>query len=92
MGTEKKVETAALVKAKRTMPTAAERVARLEAELAAAKAKAEAKANKAKAENIERRAKLIVKRDALNTMISNLDTVIGEVEPAPDNVKQLKTS
>ena len=62
---------------KRKMPTAEERVAKLEADLAAAKAKATAKANKAVTDAKEKQAKLVVKRDALNSQISDLDKIIG---------------
>lgn len=78
MATTDKDKAPAPAKAKRTMPTAEERVAKLEAELAAAKAKAEAKAGKAVADAKEKRAKLIVKRDALNEQILQLSVVIGD--------------
>lgn len=74
--TEKKAM--AKAEAKRKMLTPAERVAKLEAELKAAREKAEAKANKAKTEATEKRAKLIAKRDELNTQIDELTKVIGD--------------
>lgn len=77
-----KAEAKAEAKATRKMLTPAERVAKLEAELAEARKKAEAKANKAKAEATEKRAKLVEKRDALNVEIAALTKVIGD-EPAP---------
>jgi hypothetical protein len=62
----------------RKMLTPAERVAKLEAELAEARAKAEAKANKAKAEAKEKRAKLLAKVDDLSEQIIALDKIIGD--------------
>lgn len=79
--TEKKAM--AKTEAKRKMLTPAERVAKLEAELEAARKKAEAKANKAKTEATEKRAKLVEKRDALNAQIAELTKVIGD-EPATE--------
>lgn len=65
--------------AKRKMLTPAERVAKLEADLAEARKKAEAKDNKAKAEAKDKRAKLVEKRDALNAQITELDVIIGDL-------------
>jgi uncharacterized coiled-coil protein SlyX len=65
-------------KAKRTMLTPEERVAKLEAELAAARQKAQAKANKAVNEAKAKRAKLRDKLVVLNTEHNNLTDVIGD--------------
>lgn len=74
--TEKK--TMAKAEAKRKMLTPAEKVAKLEADLAEARKKAEAKANKEKAEATEKRAKLRAKVDELSKQIAELDKVIGD--------------
>lgn len=70
----------AKTEAKRKMLTPEQRVAKLEADLAAARKKAEAKTNKAKAEATEKRAKLVAKRDALNVQILELTETIGDVD------------
>lgn len=59
---------------KRTVLTQEQRIAKLEAELKAAREKAEAKANKHFAQLRERRAKLVAKRDSLNEQIAAIDS------------------
>ena len=69
---------------KRKMLTPAEKVAKLEADLAAAREKAEAQANKKFTQLREQRAKLVEKRDALNSKIAEIDEQLPEdVEPDP---------
>lgn len=68
--------------AKRRMLTPAEKVAKLEADLAAARKKAEERADKVINQAKEKRAKLVEKRDALNDQIRELTVVIGDDELA----------
>lgn len=72
---------------KRTVLTDAQRIAKLEADLKAAREKAEAKANKARTEASEKRAKLVAKRDELNKQIAELDKVIDSA-PTAVSVKE----
>lgn len=65
--------------------TTAERIAALEAELAATKAKAEERAQKTTAVLREKRSKLVARRDKLNADIEALDKQIGDT-PATENV------
>jgi len=86
---------AAAPKKERKVLTHAERIAKLEAELAAARAKAEEKEAKAKRDAVEQVNKLIAKRDELNAKIDaliaehGLETgtpaeVVAEVTPTED--------
>lgn len=81
--TETTTTAPAKTEAKRKMLTPEQRVAKLEADLAAARKKAEAKTNKAKAEARDKRAKLVAKRDALNAQIAELNEVIGDKAEIP---------
>lgn len=65
-------------KATRKTLTPEEKIAKLEAELKAAREKAEAKTNKAKAEAVAKRAALVEKRDALTNQIKELTAIIGD--------------
>lgn len=65
---------------KRTVLTDAERIAKLEADLAAARKKAEAKRNKARDAALEKRAKLVAKRDELNAQIARIDAEFPATE------------
>ena len=58
---------------KRKVLTPAERVAKLEAELARAKEKADAKANKARNEALTRRAKLVERIEKLQAEVDSID-------------------
>lgn len=66
-------------KKERKVLTQAERIAKLEADLAAARAKAAAKVDKARTDALERRAKLVTKRDEINAKIAEID---AEFPPA----------
>jgi predicted nucleic acid-binding Zn-ribbon protein len=66
---------------KRTVLTDEERVAKLEAELKAAREKAEAKKNKARTVAMEKRGKLVAKRDELTKQIDAID---AEFPPATE--------
>lgn len=77
-----KPEAVAEDKPKRTMLTPEQRVAKLEAELAAARERAEKKANKAVNEAKDKRAKLVEKRNALDNQIAQLTATIGDGGPA----------
>lgn len=70
-------------KATRKTLTTAERIAKAEADLAAIKAKAAAKEDKARDEAREKRAKLVVKRNALNEQIHAFDDVLGDDVDVP---------
>lgn len=85
MAEKKAAATKAAEKKTRKTSTPEERVARLEAELAAAKERAEAKANKA--DNLLRaqRAKLIERRDALQEKIDAITDQLGDRD-AGDNL------
>lgn len=69
---------------KRKMLTAEERVAKLEADLEAARAKAKAKHDKVVNEAKTKRAELAARRAKLDNQIEALDVVIGAVEPTPE--------
>jgi hypothetical protein len=60
-------------KVKRTVLTPEQRVAKLEAELTAAKAKAEKRANKQRDMLLERRSKLTIRANELLTQIEAID-------------------
>lgn len=98
MAEQKKGTTAGPVetKIKRHMLTADERIARIEAELAAAKAKREAKGKVEINKLLDLNAKDLVKQAEAGERIKirnlRLDELGYVAEPAPDNVKQLKTS
>lgn len=81
MGKENTPATPVKAEAKKTerkVLTPEQRVAKLEAELAAARKKAEDKANKQINEAKDKRAKLVEKRDALNVQILELTEIIGD--------------
>lgn len=58
---------------KRTVLTDEQRIAKLEADLAAARKKAEERANKGRTKALERRASLVKRRDDLNQQIAAID-------------------
>lgn len=64
---------------KRKMLTPAERVAKLEADLAQAKAKAEAKANRQAAELAEKRAKLVEQINDRQAKVDAIDAELAEL-------------
>lgn len=66
-------------KVKRTVLTPEQRVAKLEAELAAAKAKAEARANKEANILLERRGKLSARISKLMSDIDDIDTQLSRL-------------
>lgn len=65
---------------KRTVLTPEQRVARLEAELAAARKKAEDKANKHFTQLREKRAKLVARRDDLTKQIDAIDAELPDTK------------
>lgn len=75
-------------KVKRTVLTPEERVAKLEAELAAAKAKAEARANKEANDLLERRQKVSIQINKLTAKIDDIDTQLSRLgyDVPPTNV------
>lgn len=73
---------------KRTVLTPEQRVAKLEAELAAARKKAEERANKAKDQARDKRTKLVEKRNALNVQIAELNEIIGDGDVIGDGPDQ----
>jgi len=78
------VETPALAKKaepKRKVLTAAERVAKLEAELEAARKKASDKAEKESAQLSDRRKVLVERRDLLNKQIEEIDVALENLKP-----------
>lgn len=82
MENKAKAEANSKPKVTRKQLTPAERIARAEAELKALRAKADEKEAKAKAEARVKRDALVVKRDALNAQILELNLTIGDTEPA----------
>lgn len=83
--TTEKVETPAPAKkaeTKRKILTPQERVAKLEAELKAAREKAEAKAKAESDQLTERRAKIVERRDLLNTQIEEIDKQLEALKPS----------
>ena len=69
-------------KPKRKQLTAEERVAKLEAELAAARKKAEEKAKRATTILTDRRDKLVARRDKLNGEIAEVEAEIERLNPS----------
>lgn len=76
--------TEAKPKKQRTVLTDEQRLAKMEADLKAARERVAAKANKQANVLKEQRAKLVAKRDELNTKISKLDAEIEAATPASD--------
>lgn len=77
---------------KRKMLSPAERVAKIEKELADARAKLTAKADKERTSLVEKRDKLVAKRDALNTEINEANQRLEELGtggdvPDPDPIE-----
>lgn len=66
-------------KVKRTVLTPEQRVAKLEAELAAAKAKAEARANKEANILLDRRASLMTRANEIAAKINDIDTQLSRL-------------
>lgn len=66
---------------KRKMLTPAEKVAKLEADLKAAREAAEAKGKVTEGKLREERAKLVTKRDALNKKIEEIDGQLPSTDP-----------
>ena len=73
MGKDTTKSTPAAPKKERTVLTPQQRVAKLEAELEAARKKAEERENKARNTAWEKRAKLVAKRDELTKQIDAID-------------------
>jgi chromosome segregation ATPase len=73
-------QTEAEPKAKRKTLTQAERIAKLEAELAAARGKAVSRAQKQAERLTEQRKQLVAKRDELNTKIESVEAELKEAE------------
>lgn len=74
MAKQEKATAAEAAKPKRTQLTPEQRVAKLEAELEAARKKAEERANKGRTKALERRAALVTRRDKLNEEIAAIDS------------------
>lgn len=71
-------------KSTRKMLTPAERVAKIEADLAAARAKLTEKSDKERAALTDKRDKLVVKRDALNAEINEANQRLEELGTGGD--------
>ena len=67
-------------KPKRTVLTPQQRVEKLEAELAAARERAAKRANAGRTKALEKRAKLVEKRDTLNAQIAAIDAEYPDEE------------
>jgi len=78
-------------KVKRTVLTPAERVAKLEGELAAAKAKAEKRANQATDKLLERRASLTAQMDKLQGKIDIVDSELRSLGFIPEDEPTIST-
>ena len=77
---------------KRKMLTPEERVAKLEAELAAARERADKKANKERDTLVEKRNKLGQKRDALDAQIAQIEQQLDAIGGATVTVSTEDTS
>ena len=78
-----KTQTESKPEPKRRMLTPEERVARLEAELKAAREKAAAKSRKQADQLKEQRTKLVARRNEISDKIQAIDAQLAELEPTP---------